>query len=77
MRELQSMRELRGVPIVGRGRSSAILGSDPLRYVLDKERRGRLNLSQRDPLPALTSEVRARWRPVRGRRVTAPEGRMW
>lgn len=45
-------RELRGTPLVGRGRSSAIPGTAPLPALLAKEARGKLVLTFRDPLPA-------------------------
>lgn len=52
MRELQSQRELRGIPLVGGRRSSAIPGSDPLFALLLKEGRGKLHLTPPEAAPA-------------------------
>lgn len=68
---------LRGTPVVGRGRSSAITGSQPERALLRKEAKGRLFVVPRDPLPAPEGEVRPRTRKKLGRRVIAPGGRTW
>ncbi len=46
------MREIRGVPIVGRGLPSAMPGTMPLPYVIAKENRGKLFTAARDPLPS-------------------------
>lgn len=52
MREVQSQRELRGIPLVGGRRSSAIPNSEPLKSLLDKESRGRLKPKRDlDPIP--------------------------
>ena len=42
----------RSIPVVGRGISSAIPGTDPLRALIAKENRGRLHLHCPDPLKA-------------------------
>lgn len=58
----------RGIPVVGRGTTSAIPGSDPLAAVLAKEARGKLNLHVPDPIersPTPEPHVRRRL----GRRV--------
>lgn len=77
--ELPSDHALRGTPLVGGRRSSAITGSSPERALLAKERRGRLHVQQPDPLPRPTPEVRpaARERSKLGRRVSAPGGRFF
>src|SRR5688572_18121172 len=49
--ELPSDHALRGTPVVGRGRQSAITGTAPERALLVKEQRGRLRLQFPDPLP--------------------------
>ena len=52
MKEVQSPRELRGVPLVGPHRSSAIPGTAPLPALLAKERAGKLVLTpRREPIP--------------------------
>lgn len=71
------MRELRGVPIVGPGRKSAIAGSDPLTALLAKERRGRLVLVPREPVLKPVNEVRVVRRRKLGRRVSAPDGKFF
>lgn len=48
-------REMRALPIVGRGLSSAIPGSAPLPALINKENRGKLLLLPPDPIP--TGEV--------------------
>jgi hypothetical protein len=48
VREIQSPRELRGVPIVGVRAKSAIQGSDPVEAL---ERRRRAPLPPPEPLP--------------------------
>jgi hypothetical protein len=58
----------RGIPVVGRGMTSAIPGTDPLAALIEKERRGKLNLHVPDPIerpPPDAPHVRRRL----GRRV--------
>lgn len=43
-KEPMSQRELRGVPLVGGGRSSAMPGTAPLPALLSKEEAGKLDL---------------------------------
>jgi hypothetical protein len=50
--EPMSNHELRGVPLVGGRRSSAIQGTDPLPALLAKERAGKLNLTPPEAVPA-------------------------
>jgi hypothetical protein len=45
------MRELRGVPIAGRGLSSAMPGTMPLPAVIAKDERGKLFPRPSDPVP--------------------------
>lgn len=40
----------RGIPVVGRGMTSAIPGTDPLGALIAKENRGKLNLHVPDPI---------------------------
>ena len=67
--------ELRGLPMIGGGRMSAIAGSAPERALLEKESRGRLRLQTRpDPIPRSLDEVVELDRAIRrkkklGRRV--------
>lgn len=44
-----SQRELRGVPLVGGRRSSAIPGTDPLPALLSKEQRGKFVMVPLEP----------------------------
>ena len=67
------MRELRGVPIVGRGLSSAMPGTHPLPAVIAKDERGRLFPAPRDPVP-LGEEIRVVHYP-RARRSVLQHGR--
>lgn len=62
------MREIRGVPIVGRGLSSAMPGTNPLPAVIAKDERGRLFPLARDPVPA-GEEIRVVHYPRRQRSV--------
>ena len=62
------MRELRGVPIAGRGLSSAMPGTMPLPYVIAKDERGRLFPRPSDPLP-LGEEILVIHYPRSGRSV--------
>ena len=75
--DLPSDHALRGTPLVGGRRSSAITGSHPERALLKKEQRGRLVLDFPDPLPAPQPTKHTRTRKRLGRRVTAPAGRVW
>lgn len=68
---------LRGTPLVGGRRSSAITGSQPEQALLRKEAKGRLFVVPRDPLPAPEEEVRPRTRKKLGKRTIAPGGRVW
>ena len=52
MRETQSPHELRGIPLVGGRRSSAIWNTDPERALFKKEARGRLSpRAALEPIP--------------------------
>jgi hypothetical protein len=74
--DLPTDHALRGTPIVGRGRLSAITGTAPERALLAKEARGRLRLDFPDPLPRPEADsARPRTRKRLGRRVSAPSGR--
>lgn len=58
MKEIQSPRELRGIPLVGGRRSSAIAGTDPLSTLLRKEARGRMRPPQSlEPIPRSTLSI--------------------
>jgi len=70
-----SNHALRGTPIVGGGRSSAMWNSQPERELLRKEEKGRSFVVGREPLPASEPQVRSRKK--LGRRMAAPEGRLW
>lgn len=64
----------RGIPLVQRGISSTMPGTDPLGALLDKERRGKLNLHVADKLVQVRYVRPVRTRKRLGRRVR-PEGR--
>lgn len=80
LRPFLTDEEMRGVPLVGGGRLSAIPGSVPERALLKKERRGRLRLGRPDPIPRpVPDEVVELDRAIRkrklGRRVViSPRG---
>lgn len=59
----------RGVPLVGKGIKGTVPGTDPLGALLAKERRGRLQLQQRDPIARTLEEPHVRTRKRLGRRV--------
>ncbi len=70
LRTFLTDEEMRGIPLVGGGRMSAIPGSAPERALLEKERRGRLRLGRPDPLPRpIADEPVRNVRKKLGRRV--------
>lgn len=63
MKAYREFPDPRGIPVVGRGASSTMPGSDPLSALLAKEARGRLQMHAPDPIkrpPPTTPHVRRR-----------------
>lgn len=72
----QDLRELRGIPLVGKGIASAVPGTNPMLALLHKERKGKLQVQPLDPIPREEHPpFVTRKRLPTGRRFSAPDGR--
>lgn len=63
MKAYREFPDPRSIPVVGRGASSTMPGSDPLGALIAKENRGKLDLSGLDPIKRpqpTTPHVRSR-----------------
>jgi hypothetical protein len=81
MKEIQSQRELRGVPLAGGRRSSAIPGTDPLPAVIHMDERGKLFPRPKAPARVgrlgVVSVIYERQGPPLARRGAAESGRFF